>query len=165
MSNGALGATRNNEISWSRAVALVAGETAEAAMLETAMRLLDRIPHEDWATLLVAHMIADARHQQRADALRVERRAVEANRRVSAKEWSEWSERRRQALDLPPSTSPMTIATADVAAPFRDLRMEWTRELLGTVFALKDGTTVRCRRGVAPQLWSSRRWRRHSHRR
>lgn len=128
-------------LSWTAAIKLVAS-AKEANMASAAEEAIERIPREEWRSMLLGYLIADARRVQREDTLRAERNAEQRQRRVRAEHWKAWGEQRRAELGLPKDAGTGEMLSAAFKRYEDHVKMEWTRELLLSTFTLKDGRKV-----------------------
>lgn len=128
-------------LTWTAAVKLLATE-ADAQMPTVAADLLDRVPKDQWRDLLVWHLVAEAKRVRREDALRIERKAEKRTRKVSAREWEAWSTARKTNLGLSNSATPIEMVSTAISNYTREIKLEWTRELLQSTFTLEDGSRV-----------------------
>lgn len=145
--------TPAQQVSWDQAVAQVAAAVNQVGLAEA---LVKQLSPATLHAVLVATLLAEARRVQRAEVLEVERYASSYNAdaaRASDRERARAREERgrqhraqyramREANGIPldlPADQVMALILSQFAAR---LKLEWTAELLGSSFALRDGTRV-----------------------
>lgn len=122
--------------------------------IRSRVRALD---DEDVVDLAVAYLYANVKQRMRQTTLDVERSAERSEPRFGTKAWDAWAHlprnaeqaevtRNRQAKleeSLDANHSKLNAVLVDALAAYSvELRMQWSRELLDSKFALGDGTTT-----------------------
>jgi hypothetical protein len=137
----------------------------DATAAKLSAELVNSLPDQERKAVLIAALLRDARHALRMETLSAERSAeiLGSQHRTTAEEWEEAAkvrreryeerERRRAAeieagkelrrdLGIPEDSSPLAAMAAAMKRYAAELKMEWTRELLQSAFALRDGSRV-----------------------